>query len=72
MRRIASGFANEQIKPHLCSGSERIKYIKDLCENNKQTNNKFLKDKINKLENWEKRANQFLPLALKLIGEKND
>ena len=72
LRRIASGFANEQIKPHLCSGSERINYIKNLCENTKQTNNKFLREKIKKLENWEKRANQFLPLALKLIGEKND
>ena len=72
LRKIANGFANEQIKPHLESGSERLEYLRELINNDDKINKKFVKDKIKKLENWEKKVNMFLPLALKLIGDKND
>jgi len=72
LRKIANGFANEQIKPHLESGSERLEYLRELINNDDKINKKFVKDKIKKLENWEKKVKMFLPLALKLIGDKND
>ena len=72
LRKIANGFANEQIQPHLESGSERLEYIRGLIIEDDKLNKKFVKKKIKKLENWEAKANMFLPLALKLIGGKND
>ena len=72
LRKIANGFANEQIQPHLESGSERLEYIRDLIIKDDTLNKKFVKEKIKKLERWEAKANMFLPLALKLIGGKND
>ena len=72
LRKIANGFANEQIQPHLESGSERLEYIRSLIIDDNKLNKKFVKEKIKKLENWETKANMFLPLALKLIGGKND
>ena len=72
LRKIANGFANEQIQPHLESGSERLEYIRGLIIEDDKLNKKFVKEKIKKLENWEKKVNMFLPLALKLIGDKND
>ena len=72
LRKIANGFANEQIQPHLESGSERLEYIRGLIIEDDKLNKKFVKEKIKKLENWEAKANMFLPLALKLIGGKND
>ena len=72
LRKIANGFANEQIQPHLESGSERLEYIRDLIIKDDKLNKKFVKEKIKKLESWEAKANMFLPLALKLIGGKND
>ena len=72
LRKIANGFANEQIKPHLESGSERLEYLRELISDDDKLNKQFVKEKIKKLENWEKKVNMFLPLALKLIGDKND
>ena len=72
LRKIANGFANEQIQPHLESGSERLEYIRGLIIEDDKLNKKFVKEKIKKLESWEAKANMFLPLALKLIGGKND
>ena len=72
LRKIANGFANEQIQPHLESGRERLEYIRGLIIEDDKQNKKFVKEKIKKLENWETKANMFLPLALKLIGGKND
>lgn len=70
LRKITSGFANEQIRPHLDSGKDRLKKIKNILTENPDLNNSFLKEKIKRLENWEKRANQVLPIILKLVGEK--
>ena len=72
LRKIANGFANEQIQPHLESGSERLEYIRGLIIEDDKLNKKFVKEKIKKLESWEAKANMVLPLALKLIGGKND
>ena len=72
LRKIANGFANEQIKPHLESGGERLEYLRELIRDDDKLNKQFVKEKIKKLENWEKKVNMFLPLALKLIGDKND
>ena len=69
LRKIASGFANEQIQPHLQSGSDRLERIQDMLKEETDVSD-TLHERVERLENWQKRANQVLPVVLKLIGGK--
>jgi DNA-binding transcriptional regulator GbsR (MarR family) len=68
LRKIASGFASEQIQPHVASGKERIARIRELIEEYDASGRDELAEKIDLLENWQQRAGKTLPLVLKLIG----
>lgn len=68
LRKMASGFAREQIRPHVDSGKERIERIRELLEEQGGNEREALAEKIDLLENWQKRAGKTLPLILKLIG----
>ena len=68
MRKIASGFAGEQIQPHVHNGKERIERVRELLEQHESDDKALLKEKIDLLENWQKRAGKVLPLILKLIS----
>ncbi|MCF7848011.1 MAG: hypothetical protein K9M45_04110 [Kiritimatiellales bacterium] len=68
LRKMASGFANEQIQPHVRNGKERLIQIKKLLnEQSPDEGREILQERIQTLENWQKRTNQMLPLVLKLI-----
>ena len=69
LRKIAGGFASEQIQPHLESGLDRLERIQDLLKEEVDVSG-TLHERVERLENWQKRANQVLPLVLKLIGGK--
>ena len=68
LRKIASGFAGEQIQPHVHNGKERIERIRELLDQHAGDDGAALQEKIDLLENWQKRAGRTLPLILKLIG----
>jgi len=68
LRKMASGFAGEQIRPHVESGTERIERIRELLEEQGSEDRDMFREKIDLLENWQKRAGKALPLILKLIG----
>ncbi len=68
LRKIASGFAGEQIQPHVHSGKERIARIREILDQYSGDDRELLDEKIEHLENWQKRASKVLPLILKLIG----
>jgi len=68
LRKIASGFASEQIQPHVASGEDRVARIRELLEAYESDEKEELADKIDMLENWQRRAGKTLPLILKLIG----
>ena len=68
VRKIASGFASEQIQPHVASGEDRITRIRELLAQYEDAEKDDLVDKIDLLENWQRRAGKTLPLVLKLIG----
>lgn len=68
LRKIAQGFAGEQIRPHVDSGKERLDHIRELMEQQGVAGDAELKARIELLENWQKRAGRALPLILKLIG----
>lgn len=68
LRKMASGFAGEQIQPHVASGGDRIKHIRNLLNEYDAEEKAELVDKVDLLENWQRRAGKVLPLILKLIG----
>lgn len=68
LRKIASGFAGEQIQPHVHNGKERIARIRELLNAHESDDREALQEKVDLLENWQKRASKTLPLILKLIG----
>jgi DNA-binding transcriptional regulator GbsR (MarR family) len=68
LRKMASGFASEQIQPHVSSGTDRIERIRKLLAEQDGAEKEALEDKIDLLENWQNRAGKALPLILKLIG----
>jgi DNA-binding transcriptional regulator GbsR (MarR family) len=68
LRKIASGFAGEQIQPHVHNGKERIERIRELLDQHDTNDKALLEEKIDLLENWQKRAGKLLPLILKLIS----
>lgn len=68
LRKIASGFASEQIQPHVASGADRIDRIRALLDRHVGEEREDLLEKIDLLENWQRRAGKTLPLVLKLIG----
>ncbi|MEN7973696.1 MAG: hypothetical protein ABFR47_07665 [Verrucomicrobiota bacterium] len=68
LRKMASGFASEQVRPHVASGKERIERIRELLEVHEGEDRETLQEKIDLLANWQKRAGTALPLILKLIG----
>lgn len=68
LRKIASGFASEQIQPHVSSGEERIDRMRELLENLGDEERGALEEKVELLGNWQRRAGKTLPLVLRLIG----
>lgn len=68
LRKIASGFASEQVQPHVASGQERLVRIREQLEEYSGAEKDDLAEKIDLLENWQRRAGKTLPLILKLIG----
>ena len=69
LRKIASGFAQEQIQPHVASGEDRLVRIRELLDAYEAENKDDLLEKVELLENWQRRAGKTLPLILKLIGK---
>ena len=72
LRKMASGFASEQIQPHVASGEERLQRIRDLLDQHDGEGKEELAEKIDLLENWQRRAGKALPFILKLIGGGRD
>lgn len=68
LRKIAAGFASEQILPHVASGKDRLEHIRELLDQIEDAEKDVYQEKVELLENWQNRAGKTLPLILKLIG----
>jgi DNA-binding transcriptional regulator GbsR (MarR family) len=67
LRRIVSGFVNEQIRPHLDNGKARMARMENLLAEQTPEQKDFIAERIERLQNWQKRANALLPFALNFI-----
>ncbi|QHI70171.1 GbsR/MarR family transcriptional regulator [Tichowtungia aerotolerans] len=67
LRKIVTGFVNEQIRPHLEGGNERMGRLEELVRVSDSEQKEFFADRIDRLKGWQKRANLLLPFALNFI-----
>jgi DNA-binding transcriptional regulator GbsR (MarR family) len=67
LRKIVTGFVNEQVRPHLENGKERMARLHELVEASDLEQKEFFADRVDRLKGWQKRANLLLPFALNFI-----
>ena len=68
LRKVISGFVNEQVRPHLQNGKDRVARIDQLVASEEDPEQKeFFETRISRLQGWQKRANSLLPFALNFI-----
>ena len=67
LRQIVTGFVNEQVRPHLENGKERMVRLESLAAAAPPDEREFFMDRIDRLKGWQKRANLLLPFALNFI-----
>lgn len=67
LRRIVTGFVNEQIRPHLETGKERMIRIERLLAEEPAEQKAFVAERIERLKGWQKRTSALLPFALNFI-----
>jgi DNA-binding transcriptional regulator GbsR (MarR family) len=68
LRKVISGFENEQVRPHLQNGKDRMARIDQLIASEEDSEQKeFFETRIKRLQGWQKRANSLLPFALNFI-----
>ncbi len=67
LRKIVIGFVNEQVRPHLENGKERMARVDELLALSDDEHKEFLTERIDQLKGWQKRANLLIPFALNFI-----
>jgi HTH-type transcriptional regulator, glycine betaine synthesis regulator len=67
LRKIVTGFVNEQVRPYLENGRKRIARIDQLVEAVDAEEKEFFTGRIDRLKGWQKRAGLLLPFALDFI-----
>ena len=67
LRKMVTGFVNEQVRPHLDNGKEHMVRLESLAEASDPENQEFFTDRIEQLKKWHKRASLLLPFALNFI-----
>jgi len=67
LRKLAGGFVRDQLEPHLQNGQDRLVRMQSLLTELPAEDQPFLRERIERLGRWQKRADQIIPLALKLI-----
>ena len=69
LKKLVGGLIKEEVRPHLQSGRERLdKLNKLIVSNGDGENGAFMKERLERLENWYKRASGLFPLLQKFMG----
>lgn len=64
LRRLVSGVIRERVEPHLENGLERISQLTELAT---ESGNPHQIERVKRLRNWHKRADQLIPMVRKLL-----
>jgi HTH-type transcriptional regulator, glycine betaine synthesis regulator len=70
LKKLVGGFIREQIRPHLDSGKTKIHHLaKTTRQIDDAARQKFLMDRISRLESWMSSGSKVLPILQKLLGQ---
>jgi len=70
LKRLVGGFIREQVVPHLDSGTGKLAALNDaIGEIADDEHQKFLAERLERLEHWFKRSRLILPLFQRVLGE---
>ncbi len=70
LKRLVGGFIREQVRPHLESGSSKLRKLEELAkETEDPAEREFFTDRVERLEAWMKRGGQVLPMLQKILGQ---
>lgn len=66
LRKLVDGFLREQVQPHLESGGQRLERMRKILQDIPEDHRSWCEDRIERLERWQKRAGQLLPLLARI------
>lgn len=70
LKRLVGGFIREQIRPHLESGKTRIRRLAETAsEVDDPDHRKFLRERVERLNQWMRSGGRVLPLLQKILGQ---
>ena len=70
LKRLVGGFIREQIRPHLESGKTKINRLAaTACEIQDPEHRKFLRDRVERLDQWMRSSGKVLPILQKILGQ---
>lgn len=70
LKRLVGGFIREQIRPHLESGTTRIRKLAETARDVDDTEQrKFLSARVERLDQWMRSGGRMLPVLQKILGQ---
>jgi HTH-type transcriptional regulator, glycine betaine synthesis regulator len=70
LKRLVGGFIREQIRPHLQSGQSKITRLAATArEVTDPAQQKFLSERVERLQGWLKSGSRVLPLVQRILGQ---
>lgn len=67
LRRLVSGFLQDQVNPHLSSGSDRLDFIEQAIEREAPENAGIARERLKILRSWHSKTGKILPVVQKLL-----
>lgn len=70
LKQLVGGFIREQLRPHLQSGEDRLKEIREGVQGVEDPElQRFQEERVKKLIRWSKQARLVFPLVQRVLGE---
>ena len=69
LKRLVGGFIREQVRPHMESGRSKVKRLEEAISSVHQDKQEFVKERVERLDQWMRRGRQVLPLLQKILGQ---
>ncbi len=70
LKRLVGGFIREQVRPHLDSGKSKVKNLGTMLSTIEDpVRQDFLRERVERLDQWMRRGGRVLPVLQKLLGQ---
>jgi DNA-binding transcriptional regulator GbsR (MarR family) len=69
LKKLVGGFIREQIRPHMESGRAKVKRLEEAIPSTAQDKQDFVRERVERLDQWMRSGRQVLPLLQKLLGQ---